>query len=189
MDNAETVFIRKLENVQTVLADVVRQQAIKMRERIKRRFLSGTQTGPKKLAKRSGALFNATVVGKSTRTANEVSTNVDVRKRYASLHIGIAGRANFIRPKKSKALAIPLRAARDARGVPKGGPLSPQFQPSFISGGVIYKRDPTNAASVTPLFILKNSVIVRTRISLENDIQRPAVKPFEIAVARAVDTL
>lgn len=165
------------------------RQARRMREKIRRQFLSGTRTSTRQLKKRSGNLFDSTVIGKRTNTATRSSVDVDIRKPYAATHFGVRGQRTTIRPRRAKALAIPLRAARDGRGVPLGNPMDSRFQPSFIQNGVIFKRDGSQSRPVTPLFVLKDSVTVRARIDLIRDLQRPAVRPLERAIAGAVVSL
>lgn len=186
MADAEQILLRKLVSFPTDLQNVLLTRGRLLREKIRRDFLSGTRTTARSLRKRSGKLFNSVFVEGPINKLGSTSVNIEIRQPYAATHFGVRGKRTTIRPRRKQALAIPLTKARDARGVPLGRPTDSRFQPTFIQKGVIFSRPEGASSPITPLFKLKNSVVVRARIDLVEDIQRPEVRPLERAIGQAI---
>jgi len=97
---------------------------------------------------------------------------------YAGVHIGKRGAKTRITARRGN-LAIPTKFARYASGVPIGtGPRDPRFNIKFVAktrtGSKVMFGTMKGKSGVLPLFTLKRSVVVPTRIDTRKDIVRPA---------------
>jgi hypothetical protein len=111
------------------------------------------------------------------------STGLGFGTKYAAVHVGPEGRKTEITPKKKKFLAIPLPAAMTGGGVLRGKPLDDSvWGETFIAKSkkgnlIIFGKKVSWSGSgrsgakvgqtrgkLVPLFVLKTSVKVKTRV-------------------------
>jgi hypothetical protein len=102
---------------------------------------------------------------------------------YAGVHIGKRGTKTRITGKRGN-LAIPTRFARNASGVPHGiGPRDSRFEIKFVAktrtGSKVMFGTVKGKKGVLPLFTLKKSVIVPTRVDVQGDIVKPAERIYK----------
>lgn len=123
---------------------------------------------PNKLQVRSGRLHSS-IRGKKPRVyRDKISGGIQLGTRYAATHFGPKGKVKTIRPKNKQYLTIPLKEAMTARGVVRGSARSGRFANTFIqrsgAGNLIIFGQATKRGGITPLFVLKREVKVKTRI-------------------------
>lgn len=163
--------IKNLEQLIATLAPkvqkVVERHSRRMWERAVTRHMGG-ETGPDRLARRTGTLARSTRALPAKLEGSKVTGGLAFGTKYAKVHIGPTGSTFTIRPKNRRFLAIPLQAAKTAAGVPRGRPLDGIWGPTFIAKGVIFGYSGgtkgTQSAKPIPLFVLKRSVVIPRRI-------------------------
>ena len=109
--------------------------------------------------------------------------------RYARVHVGRRGVKTEIKPRTKKYLAIPLEAAMTGAGVSRGKPLSGPWGETFIAkskkGNLLIfgkrafskgQRQGETFGDIVPLFLLKKSVQVETRVHPEDILQALSIK-------------
>ena len=141
-------------------------------------FMQGGTTSTR-LRKRSGRLAASTKPIKARSVKGGLAAGIRVGTTYAGVHIGRPGKTTTIRPKRGKYLAIPLDAAKTKKaGVARGGPgdehlWGDTFVKRSRAGNLIifgtqkYQRGARagqRKGNLTPLFVLKKSVKIQTRI-------------------------
>jgi hypothetical protein len=134
--------------------------------------------GDTSLAKRTGSLARSITEEPATQEGNLISAKLHAGVVYAKVHFGPRGSAVTITPVKAKMLAIPLAAAKTGAGVARGSPRSGIWGPTKIfrskAGNLIiwgYQAGKgAGKGELTPLFVLKNSVVIKRRIDPQVDL-------------------
>jgi len=149
------------------VARVIQKHSVRLQSHAVSRHLTGG-TGVDRLARRTGSLARSTRALKARIQGTKVTGGIAFGTRYAKVHIGPSGTKFRITPKTRQFLAIPLRAAKTAAGVPRGRPLDPIWGPTFIAKGVIFGYSggtkATQGTKPIPLFVLKRSVLIPRRV-------------------------
>jgi hypothetical protein len=174
LDNTQKMVVR---NLLEIVTRNLTQGAELLKSKMKESYSGGTRTAPGSLAEISGKLIRSVRVVPPQVTTDTVKGNIAVGDHstpYAGVLIGSPrGKETEITPKNAKALAIPTKFARTSKGVPRGGPLDPMWGITFIANNMIfgYQRGTSRQyAKPVPLFILKKSVVVKTKIDLKEDV-------------------
>jgi hypothetical protein len=163
--------IKNLEQLIATLAPKVQKVVERHSRRMWERAVTlhmGGETGPDRLARRTGTLARSTRALPARLEGSKVTGGLAFGTKYAKVHIGPSGSTFTIRPKNRRFLAIPLATAKTAAGVPRGRPLDGIWGPTFIAKGVIFGYSGgtkgTQSAKPIPLFVLKRSVVIPRRI-------------------------
>lgn len=146
---------------------------------LRSRSLSGP-TASTSVSPRTGALRRGIRFASVQEDSRGYVARVTADRRYAFVHFGPRGRVTEIRPKNAKYLTIPLRAARTAAGVSRGGARSgiwgdtfflPAKNPGNTVGYIMGRKTKqkgtgagTAYGNVVPLFALVKSVKVEARV-------------------------
>ncbi|MDD5348239.1 MAG: hypothetical protein PHT59_06480 [Candidatus Omnitrophica bacterium] len=179
LDNLEPVLnnLRSLKKrMLTGLRDVFNANVLRLQTYLKQDLMSGTSDST--VASRSMQLKRNIVPIPFTLTeAFGMRTGLHFRTRYAKVHIGPEGQTMTMRSNRPGGwLAIPLPAAQGAHGQARGRPRDESlWGGTFIkrneNGNLIiygYKGGQARSAGkvreILPLFILRKSVTVKTRI-------------------------
>ena len=145
---------------------------------LKQNYLKGGTTSSR-LKVRSTRLSASVKPLKAKKIKGGLIAGIRVGTVYAGVHIGKKGHVTTIRPKRGKFLAIPLDAAKtDKAGVARGGPRDEHlWGETFVrrskAGNLIIfgkqkygrgKKAGQTRGKLVPLFVLKKSVKVKTRV-------------------------
>jgi hypothetical protein len=150
---------------------IVNEAIRELRDLIKTRYMGAASTQPKRLARNTGKLEQSTTATRATRTADGVSASINMRRKYASVHFGEKGKTQtVIRPKVKKALTVPTYFIKGPDQRPRYAANSKQISDKYVRNGVLYGKI-GGEASGHPLFVLRDSVVVPVRVSVERDIQ------------------
>lgn len=129
------------------------------------------------LMRRSGHLSNSIRPRRTVEVGPDFVGGLETGKAYGSTLIGRRGKVTVIVPRLKKFLAIPLPAALDGHGVPRGRALDKAVWGStFIHKGIIFgqplfvkgKKKGESKGMIVPLFVLKRSVRVPVKIAVED---------------------
>jgi len=150
--------------------------------RVRQRYMTGG-TSATKLKSRTGRLASSTKPIPVRILKNVIRSGVQFGTEYASAHIGPKGSSVTIKPKAGKKyLAIPLDAAKNPKGVSRGGPRDESLwgktfvqkskkgnliifgQSKYVKG----KKKGQTRGNVVPLFVLKESIKIKRRIHPED---------------------
>lgn len=149
----------------------VSRESVTLEKYIKKQYLSG---GTGALKVRSGELRRRTFALVPVKINDEIIGRVVIGSglNYTPLHVGPAGKVTTIVPKKAKALAIPLSSA-----LTSGGSRLSMFRvqslwdlhPKLFRGSVKHNLRPDilyykRGSSITPMFLLRRSVRIKTRV-------------------------
>ena len=138
---------------------------------IKTRHMGGASTGPKQLARNSGRIEKKTTATRAKRSASGVSASINIDVPYASIHFPEGKRTRtVINARKGQALAIPLAGIKGPNKRPLFKPRSPQILGKYAAKGILYGRI-NNKEKQIPLFLLRTSVVVPARASVERDLK------------------
>lgn len=159
---------------------VVNEVTRKTRDYMVQRFMGGANTSPNRLARNTGKMEQKTVARRAVKTNHGVTATIAINVPYASVHFAEnAHKVTVIRPKKAQSLTIPIFVNSQKRAPYAANSAS--ITGKFTFGNVLYGRLP--GEKVKPLFRLRQSVSVPSRISVAKDIQ-----PFADAeMAKAFD--
>jgi len=144
-------------------------------------YLRGGTTNTR-LRRRTGKLAAATKALSVEKTSEGFKAGLGFGTKYAAIHVG-DNRITTIKPKNKQYLAIPLPAAMTKAGVVRGKPLDESvFGDTFIAkskknnliifgkkvrwslGGRSESRTGSTYGKITPLFVLKKQVQIKTRV-------------------------
>lgn len=184
-----------------ILKDLTKN-SILLASHTKERYLQGGTTFTR-LRKRTGKLQTSTRPLRAKRITEGGKAGITFGTVYAKVHIGKRGDVTTIRPKNKKYLAIPLPAAMTQRGVLRASPRDESvFGKTFVArskagnliifGQMKYQKGQRAGelkGKIIPLFILKKSVNVMTRVDSDELIQwvePKLIKDVEKTVKRAV---
>lgn len=129
------------------------------------------------LMRRSGHLSNSLRPKSAVMQGDVAVGGMLIGKKYGKVLIGKRGSVMTITPKNKQYLAIPLPGALDNHGTPRGAPLDKSVWPhTFIFKGTIfgylaYQKGAHKGEAkpgLIPLFLLRKSVSVPTKISVED---------------------
>jgi hypothetical protein len=163
---------------QRAFTDIINQSSRSLINYLRTEKMTGGTTDFR-LKKRSGMLADTyTKQRNAIKTDEGIQGSVEIGGAYAGVHIGPQGQITHIVPKNSQYLAIPIGdAAQTAAGVTRGGPQSGAFGGTFIArskkGNLIIfgaqryqkgKHAGETHGEITPLFVLKKFVDVKSRI-------------------------
>jgi hypothetical protein len=181
-------FIRKLgqqqKNVQRVLLTALnRTTVILKRQVIKTHFSNVNSPGPRAVRKQSGKLQRSIRISQAVPENRGVTANMTIGTVYAKVHVARNKRGKTRITARRGKLAIPTRFARNASGVPIAPPRDPRWKPTHIVNNIIFGQ--AGGKSV-PLFVLKKSVVVPQRISIAQDIVKPAQRIFKQQILREI---
>ena len=150
---------------------------------LKTRHMSGTS--PTSVATMTGKLKRSVKVIEPEISGDKITGGIsigDSSTPYARVHVGSPrGKTTTIKASPGKALAIPTKFAKTARGVPRGKPLDPIWGITFIAQNMIwgYKRGTKREyVQPKPLFILTQVVRQRTRIDPKEDVVKVILPPL-----------
>jgi len=166
------------EEMKTFLTDVAEILA----RRHGRAWPGGTSA--KTLSKRSGRGMEA--IRESIQIAASGGIETVEGRIGAPGYIGVHEKGATIRAKRAKYLAIPLKEALDARGLPKR--RSPRdWQNTFVGTSkqgnlLIFQR---RGDGIVPLYVLKKEVKIPARLGMEETIENELPK----FIGKAVDAL
>jgi phage gpG-like protein len=164
---------------------IMNETAREVRDYIKSRYMGGGRTSPNRLARNTGEMERKTVARRAETTDGKTKAVVAINVPYASVHFGEGGKlATVIRPKKGKALAIPLAAVRGPNQRPVLPAGSSQITKKFSFKGILYGALP--GQKTKPLFALRSSVTVPVRVQVERDIQPFATQTMQDKLKREI---
>jgi len=173
----------------TLLDEMNRQSELQTTHIIRRHLTGGTSKD--KLGVRSGQLRRTTRKIKAVMGNTEISGGTKFGVEYARVHIGRKGRVTTIRGKPW--LKIPLDAAKTPAGNIKSrfsgkGKTPGTFIRKSKAGNLIIFG--TRGKKLIPLFVLKESVKIKTRVHPEviHKLRRPGVlKDFGKVIDSVID--
>lgn len=169
---------------------IVNEAIQELRDLVKTRYMGATRTESKRLARNTGKMEAATIATRAKRDANgDVSAQLKIGVPYASVHFGEHGKTEtIIRPKNKLALTVPTYFAKGGNGRALFPAKSRAIKGKYVRNGVLYGQLP-GQASKQPLFVLRSSVVVPVRVSVERDIQPEANRIMSAIVAREVQKI
>lgn len=133
-----------------------------MARHVRDRWLSGRR-GERGLNALSGRLRRSTRALSPLVRGGLVTGGVVIDTPYAGVHVGPLGSSKTIRPRRSKYLAIPLP------GTPPG--RRPREIPGLFAftsrKGNLLLATKTPGGDLSPMFVLKRSVVIRARVHPE----------------------
>jgi hypothetical protein len=170
-------FIKFYKETIAEATKVVFKVAVESSSMVRATYFGG-ETSRTNLHVRTGALRRSIRPKPVQVTGTKVISGILAGTVYSVVHIGKAGRKTTIRPRRGKYLAIPLKAALTpsgvARGTPRGGTWGKTSVAKSKAGNLIIwgrkimrsKNEHENRLGnkIIPLFILKKSVTIPTRI-------------------------
>ena len=164
---------------------IMNEAAQDVRDWMVGRFMGGGRTAPNRLARNTGDMERKTVARRAETTDGVTKAVIAINVPYASIHFGEGGKlSTTIRPKKGKALAIPLAAIKGANQRPILSAGSSAITKKFSFGGVLYGS--FNGQPTQALFRLRSSVVVPVRVQIERDIQPYATAKVQEILEREI---
>lgn len=158
------------------LKDIIYENSILLNTYLKTRVLTGG-TSKTRLAVGTGKTRASARPLQPKVTAEHVKGGVVFGTAYTMTHVGKPGEKKTIRPKKAKALTIPLNAMKTKAGVSRGSAqgayVKSHFDSTFFGkskkGNVILfgTKKLKTMTKIIPLFVLKTKVIIPARIHPE----------------------
>lgn len=140
-----------------------------VRDYIKRTFMGAAKRGGPRLARNTGRMERRTVATPAVIGPDgSVKSGVEIRVPYASLHVSLKTRSGIVvRPRSKAALTVPILENEKMR------PPRPAtaYNNRFSFNGVLYGR---TRDGVIPIFRLRDSVFIPTRINVDRDVQPQA---------------
>jgi hypothetical protein len=161
---------------------------------LKIKHMSGP-TSPTSVKSLTGALKRSVHIIEPTLTGQKITGGITIGDKdtpYVRVHVGSPrGKETVIKAAPGKALAVPTKFAMTAKGKPRGKPLDPIWGITFIASNMIwgYQRGTKREyAHPKPLFILKKSVVERTRIDPKEDFVKVILPPLRKELKMLVKT-
>ena len=192
LDNSQKKIV---QNLREIVTKYLKVGETLLKSKMSASYSGGARTAPGSVAHISGKLIKSVRIIPPQVTITEVKGGIAIGGTtipYAKVLIGSPrGKATTITPKNAKALAIPTKFARTAKGVPRGGPLDPIWGITFIANSMIfgYQRGTKRQyARPVPLFILKKSVVVKTKIDPKVDVINIIVPQIRTEVRKLIKT-
>ena len=197
LDNSQKKIV---QNLREIVTKYLKVGETLLKSKMSDSYSGGARTAPGSVAHISGKLIKSVRIIPPQVTITEVKGGIaigDTTTPYAKVLIGSPrGKATTITPKNAKALAIPTKFARTAKGVPRGpaaidGVPNPIWGITFIANSMIfgYQRGTKRQyARPVPLFILKKSVVVKTKIDPKVDVINIIVPQIRTEVRKLIKT-
>ena len=141
--------------------------------------------------KQSGKLQRSIITTKAKPGRNQTAVaTFTISSKYAKVHIGRRGAVTRMSGKSGN-LAIPTKFARLASGEPLGtGPRDPRYDIKFTAitrkGSKVMFGTRSGSKKILPLFTLVKSVIVPTRVDIQQDIVKPAQALYKRLVRQGI---
>lgn len=195
LDNTQKMVVR---NLLEITAKYLKVGSEILKSKMSDAYSGGARTASGSIAEISGNLKKSVRVIPPQVTTNEVRGSIaigDSSTPYAGALIGSPrGKATVITPKNAKALAIPTKFARTSKGVPRGpaylgGVPNPIWGITFVANNMIfgYQRGTTRKyAQPVPLFILKKSIVVKTKIDPKEDVVNVIIPQIRAEVRKLI---
>ena len=159
------------DGIQKRIRAAINEGTPQVRDYIKRTFMGAASRGGPRLARNTGQMERRTVATPAViGPTGSISAGIEIRVPYASTHFAHDNRPGItIYPRSKAALTVPILENSKLRP-PKPATEYPR---RFAHRGVLYS--PT-ARGVLPIFRLRKSVYVETRVHIAKDIQPTARK-------------
>ncbi len=173
------ILERRLGRLNSLLVNAMDRTLVATKARVIAKHLNAKQTGVRSVRKQSGKLQKSIVTTKAVRGPNTTAVaTFTISSKYAKVHIGKHGAVTRITARGNN-LAIPTKFARRASGEPLGsGPRDPRFSMKFTAitrkGSKVMFGTKGGGGKILPLFTLRKSVLVPTRVDINRDIVKPA---------------
>lgn len=154
----------QLTNVDAVRA--LNRASIRVRDYVKTTFMGAAARGPKRLARNTGRMEQNTVARRAEKTPDGASGGIAVRVPYADIHFSERGtKTTIITPVRRQALTVPILVGANKR------PPHPAryYANTRAVGGILYAA--TRTKGLFPIFALRSSVAVKSRVSIQKDIE------------------
>lgn len=173
------ILLQRMGRLKSLMVNAMDRTLVATRIRVIAKHLNAKRTGATTVRKQSGKLQKSIVTTKAVRGPNSTAVaTFTISSKYAKVHIGKRGAVTRITARRGN-LAIPTKFARGPRGVPLGsGPRDPRFNMKFTaitrSGSKVMFGTKGGGGKILPLFTLRKSVLVPTRVDINKDIVNPA---------------
>ena len=177
--------------LKALLVNAMDRTLVATKARVIAKHLSAKRTGKRSVRTQSGKLKSSIITTKAVRGPNStVVATFTISSKYAKVHIGKHGAVTRISARRNN-LAIPTKFARSPSGVPLGsGPRDPRFNMKFTAitrkGSKVMFGTKSGGKKILPLFTLRQSVIVPTRVDITQDIVRPAQALYKRFVSAGI---
>jgi hypothetical protein len=162
------------------------------KQRVITKHLSAKRKKAKRsVRKQSGKLQRSILTTKATQGKNFTAVaSFTISSQYAKVHIGKRGTVTRI-SSRGPHLAIPTKFARLPSGEPLGaGPRDPRYDIKFTAitrkGSKVMFGTRSGSKKVVPLFTLRKSVVVPTRVDINKDIVQPAQAMYKRLVRQGI---
>ncbi len=148
---------------------------VQVRDYVRQRYMGGARTSPNRLARNTGSMERHTVATRAETAPNgDVKATVKVNVPYASVHFSDKGQKHtVIKPKVVKKLTVPILKNNQQRA-----PFPARaYKSRFAYNDILYTV--RNRKFIIPVFALRSSVTVPSRIDIERDVAPFARTVFE----------
>lgn len=166
------------------LIRVMNRTVADVRDYIKRRYMGGARTSPNRLARNTGAMEKHTVATRAEDIGGTVRASIKVNVPYASIHFSDKGqKQTVIKPRNVTKLTIPILKNDQHRApLPASG-----YTNKFAYNDILYavRRN----KFVLPIFSLRSSVTVPSRIDISRDIDPYAKTVLERELQAEVQSI
>jgi len=147
-----------------------------LRDYIKATFMGGASTGRKRLARNTGAMERNTLAVPSYTTPEGMAIGVKINVPYATTHFTDIGKKyTRMTPVHGSALTVPILKGANKRAPRPASAYPNRFARNNVLFAVIGSR-------VVPVFSLRPSVVVKTRVDVKRDIVPKATRILEQAI-------
>lgn len=158
---------------------------VDVRDYIKRRYMGGANTSSNRLARNTGSMERHTVATRATKDGTgRVTASVKINVPYASVHFSDKGaRVTVIKPRTATKLTVPiLKNAQKRPPLPASG-----YRNKFVYNDILYtvRRN----KFIIPIFSLRSSVSVPSRIDIDRDVNPYARQVMEREVRAEVKSI
>lgn len=138
-------------------------------------YRKGHKVGRKNMQIRSGRAVRELNSRQRTKRTDSNKYNFNITHDiFGPFYLNIHEDGGTIRPRKSKYLTVPLKAALDSRGVPIKKSAR-EWDNTFVSrtkNGNLIIFQKKGRREVVPLYVLKKEVYIRPRLGLEEKMDR-----------------
>jgi hypothetical protein len=157
-------IIARLDN--SGLLRAMNKTVAEVRDHIKRRYMGGARTSPNRLARNTGAMERHTVATRAEKAGDQsIKAAIKVNVPYASIHFSDHGqKQTVIKPRTVTKLTVPILKNAQHRA-----PLPAKGYPSrFAYHDILYASK--KGKFIFPIFALRSSVTVPSRIDISRDV-------------------
>lgn len=163
---------------------VMNRTVTNVRDYIKQRYMGGARTSPNRLARNTGAMERHTVATRAQDTGGTVRASIKVNVPYASIHFSDKGqKQTVIKPRNVTKLTVPiLKNDQHRPPLPASG-----YRNKFAYNDILYavRRN----KFIFPIFSLRSSVTVPSRIDIHRDVEPHAKKVLEQELQNEIRTI